>query len=75
MPCSMVRSDRAEAREGWRARQGLLAGCSLSPGSVCLCYFLPPLSLYPNMVPEVFLLFSRAQVKWDILCFMENDRS
>lgn len=76
MPCSMVRSDRAEAREGWRARQELIAGwCSLSPGSICLCYFVPPLSLFPNMVPGVFLLFFQAQVKWNILCLMENDRS
>lgn len=75
MPCSVVRSDRAVPREGWRSRAG-------SSGWVRQPQFWlhPPRllcatpSLSPNRVAEA-LLFSQAQLTWDILCLSENDRS
>jgi hypothetical protein len=75
MPDSMVRSDGVEPREGSESKAGS-SSWVVQPRS---WQQLPMLlrttpSLFPNMAPEV-LLFSQAQVKWDILCLSENDRS
>lgn len=77
MPCSVVRSDRVVPGGRLESKAG-----SSSWGWVGQPPFRqrPPMllcaipSLFPSVVPEVLLL-SQAQVKWDVPCLPEDNRS